>query len=228
MKPVSVMVLEKTLESPLDCKEIQPIHPKGNQSWIVIGRTDAKAETPTLWPPDAKNWLIGKDPNDGKDWRREEKGTTEDEMVGWRHQLNACEFKVSSGSWWRTCCSPWGRKELDMTEWLNWFQSGMCSYTYILYTRHVKYISHCVLCHVQLFVIPRTVAHQAPLSMGFSRQEYWSGLHLLLQGIFLTQGSDPYLLHLLRCRQILYPWATWEGHSLLWVVVLKNVWKSLC
>ena len=112
-----------------------------------------------------------------------------------------------------------GCKELYLTDWLNWFQLGMCSYTYIVYTRHVKYISHCVLCHVQLFVIPRTVAHQAPLSMGFSRQEYWSGLHLLLQGIFLTQGSDPYLLHLLRCRQILYPWATWEGHSLLWVMV---------
>ena len=93
MKPVSVMVLEKTLESLLDCKEIQPIHPKGNQSWIVTGRTDAEAETPTVWPPDAKNWLIGKDPNDGKDWSREEKGTTEDEMVGWRHQLNGCEFE---------------------------------------------------------------------------------------------------------------------------------------
>ena len=87
------VVLEKTLESPLDCKEIQPVHPKGNQSWIFIGRTDREVETPLLWPRDAKNWLIWKDPNAGKNWRREEKGTTEDEMVGWHHQLNGHEFE---------------------------------------------------------------------------------------------------------------------------------------
>ena len=87
------MVLEKTLESPLDCKEIQPIHPKGNQSWIFIGRSDAEAETPVLWPPDAKNWFILKDPDAGKYWRQEEKGMTEDEMVGCHHQLNGLEFK---------------------------------------------------------------------------------------------------------------------------------------
>ena len=86
------VVLEKTLESPLDCKEIQPVHPKGNQSWIFIGRTDVEAETPILWPPGAKSWLIWKDPDAGKDWRREENGTTEDEMVGWHHQLNGHEF----------------------------------------------------------------------------------------------------------------------------------------
>ena len=87
------VVLEKTLESPSDCKEIQPVHPKGNQSWIFIGRTNAKAEAPTLWPPDAKNWLIGKDPGAWKDWRQEEKGTTKDEMVGWLHRLNGHEFE---------------------------------------------------------------------------------------------------------------------------------------
>ena len=86
-------VLEKTLESPWDCKEIQPVHPKGNQSWEFTGRTDAEAKTPILWPPDVKNWLIGKDPNAEKDWRREEKGTTEDEMVGWHHWLNGHEFE---------------------------------------------------------------------------------------------------------------------------------------
>ena len=86
------VVLEKTLESPLDCKVFQPVHPKGNQSWIFIGRTDAEAETPTLWPPDAKDWLIGKDPDAGKDWRQE-KGTTEDEMVGWHHRLDGHEFE---------------------------------------------------------------------------------------------------------------------------------------
>ena len=91
-------VLEKTLESPLDCKEIQPVHPKGNQSWVFIGRTDAEAETPILWPLDVKNWLIWKDADAGKDWRQEKKGTAEDEMVGWHHQLNGHEF----GSWWWT------------------------------------------------------------------------------------------------------------------------------
>ena len=89
----STVVLEKNLESPLDSKEIQPGHSKGNQSWIFIGRTDTEAETPILWPPDVKNWLIGKDPDAGKDWRQEEKGMTEDEMVGWHHLLNGCEFE---------------------------------------------------------------------------------------------------------------------------------------
>ena len=89
----STVVLEKTLESPLDCKEIQPVHPRGAQSWVFIGKTDAEAETPVLWPPDVKNWLIGKDPDAGKDWRWEEKGTTEDEMVGWHHWLNGHEFE---------------------------------------------------------------------------------------------------------------------------------------
>ena len=87
------VMLVKTLESPLDCKEIQPVHPKGNQSWIFIGRTDTEAETPTLWPPDVKNWLLGKDPDAGKDWRGEEKGTTEDEMIVWHHLLNGHEFE---------------------------------------------------------------------------------------------------------------------------------------
>ena len=87
------MVLEKTLESPLDCKEIQLVHPKGDQSWVFIGRTDAEAETPELWPPHAKNWLIGKDPDAGRDWGQEEKGTTENEMAGWHHLLDGHEFE---------------------------------------------------------------------------------------------------------------------------------------
>ena len=118
------VVLEKTLESPLDCKEIQPLHPEGNQSWIVIGRTDAEAETPILWPADAKNWLLGKDPEAGKDWRQEEKATTEDEMAGWHHRLEGHEFEqalgVGDGQGSLACCSPWGCKELDTTERLNW------------------------------------------------------------------------------------------------------------
>ena len=118
------VMLEKTLESPLDCKEIQPVHRKGDQYWVFIGRTDVEAETPILWPPDAKNWLIGKNPDVGKDWRWEEKGTTEDEIVGWHHQLSRHEFGwtpgVGDGQGGLASCSPWGHKESDTTEWLNW------------------------------------------------------------------------------------------------------------
>ena len=120
------VVLEKTLESPLDCKEIQPVHPKGNQSWIFIGRTNAEAETPIPWPPDVKSWLIGKDPDAGKDWGQEEKGTTEDEMVGWHQlngQLNGHGFGwtpvVGDGQGGLVYCSSWGHKELDTTKQLN-------------------------------------------------------------------------------------------------------------
>ena len=120
------MVLEETLKSPLDCKEIQPDHPKGNQSWIFIGRTDVEAETPILWPPDVKNWLIENDPDAGKDWRQDKKGTTEDEMVGWHHRLNGHEFEqapgVGDGQGSRVCCSSWGHKESNTTEWLNWIE----------------------------------------------------------------------------------------------------------
>ena len=116
------VVLEKTLESPLDSKEIQPVHPNGNQSWIFIGRTDDEAPIP--WLPDVKNWLIGKDPDVGKDWRWEENGMTEDEMVGWHHRLDGHEFEqdpgVGDGQGSLACYSPWGCKESDKTEWLNW------------------------------------------------------------------------------------------------------------
>ena len=117
------VMLEKTLESPLDCKEIKLVSHKWNQSWIFIGRTDAEAKTVILWPPDVKSWLIGKDPEAGKDWRREETGATEDEMVGWHHPLNGHEFEQTpgdcEGQGSLECCSPWGRKESDTTEWLN-------------------------------------------------------------------------------------------------------------
>ena len=117
------VVLETTLESPLDCKEILPVHPKGNHSWMFIGRTDVEAETPILWPPDAKSWLIWKDHDAGKDWRQEEKGTIEDEMAGWHHWLNRHEFektlRVGDGQGGLEYCSPWGCKQSDMTEQLN-------------------------------------------------------------------------------------------------------------
>ena len=121
------VVLEKTLESPLDCKEIQQVHPKGYQSWMFTGRTAAKAETPVLGPPDVKSWLIGKDPDaggGGGGWGQEEKGTTEDEMVGWHHRLDGHEFGwtpgAGDGQGGLACYSPWGHKESDMTERLNW------------------------------------------------------------------------------------------------------------
>ena len=117
-------VLEKTPESPLDCKEIQPVHPEGDQSWIFTGRTDAEAETPILWPPDVKNWLIGKDPDAGKDWRQDEKGRTEDEMVRWHRWRNEHEFEQAPGVGGRqgglACCSPCSHKESNMTVWLKW------------------------------------------------------------------------------------------------------------
>ena len=118
------VVLEKTLESHLDCKEIQPIYSKGDQSWVFFGRTDAKAETPILWPPHVKSWLIGKDSDAGRDWGQEEKGTTEDEMAGWHHPLDGQEFGwtpgVVDGQGGLACCNSWGHKESDMTEQLNW------------------------------------------------------------------------------------------------------------
>ena len=119
-----IVVLEKTLESPLDCMEIKPVNPKENQSWLLTGRTDAEAEAPILWPADKKNWLTGKDPDAGGDWGQEEKGTTEDEIVGWHHQLNRPEFEqapgVGDGQGSLACHSPWGHKESDTTEWLKW------------------------------------------------------------------------------------------------------------
>ena len=118
------VVLEKTLESPLDFKKVQPVHPKGDQSWVFTGRTDAEAETPILWPPHAKSWLIRKDPDAGRDWGQEEKGTTEDKMAGWHHQLNGHEFGwtlgVGDGQGSLACCDSWGHKESDMTKRLNW------------------------------------------------------------------------------------------------------------
>ena len=118
------MVLEKTLESPLDCKEIQPVLPKSDRSWVFIGRTDAKAETPVLWPPHAKSWLIGKDSDAGRDWRQEKKGTIEDEMAGGHHQLDGPESEwtpgVGDGQGGLASCDSWGCKESDTTEQLNW------------------------------------------------------------------------------------------------------------
>ena len=137
--------------SPLDCKEIQPVHPKGDQSWVFIGRTDAEAETPIIWPPHAKSWLIGKDPDAGMDWGQE-KGTTEDEMAGWHHQVDAHEFEwtpgVADGQGGLACCDSWGRKESDTTEQLNWTEY------------HTKYF-HCPKNPVFCLFMPSSSQHLA-------------------------------------------------------------------
>ena len=123
------MVLEKTLDN----KEINPVNPKRNNFWLFIGRTDAEAEVPILWPPNVKNGFIGKDPDAGKDWRQDEKGMTEDEMVGWHHRLEGHEFEqapgVGDGQGSLASCSPWGHKELDMPEWLNWLTGSQKCFT---------------------------------------------------------------------------------------------------
>ena len=147
------VVLEKTLESPLDCKEIKSVNTKGNQSWIFIGRMDAEADTPVLWPPDVKNWITGKDPDAGKDWRQEEKGMTENERVRWRHQLVGHEFEqapgVGVGQWSQVCCTPWGRRVgHDWATELNWyphFQYSSYSLTICGYCSQCKdYISNLI------------------------------------------------------------------------------------
>ena len=128
------VVLEKTLESPFDSKEIKAVNSKGNQSWIFIGRTDAEA--PILWPPDAKSQLIGKDPDAGKDWRQEEKGTTEDEMVGWHHWVNGHEFEQAlgngEGQGSLVCCSSWYRKELGLRDWATTIMNSFIQQTILI------------------------------------------------------------------------------------------------
>ena len=128
------VVLEKTVESPLDCKEIQPVHPKGDQSWVFIGRIDAEAETLVLWPLHAKSWLTGKDSDAERDWGQEKKGTTEDEMVGWHHRLNGYEFGwtpgVGDGQGGLACCDSWGHKESDTIERLDWTEQILKAFIY--------------------------------------------------------------------------------------------------
>ena len=132
------VVLEKTLESPLGCKEIQPVHPEGDQPWDFFGGNDAEAETPVLWPPHAKSWLIGKDSNAGRDWGQEEKGTTEDEMAEWHHWLDGYESEwtlgVGDGQGGLACCDSWGRKESDKTERLNWTELSLITLIILVFS----------------------------------------------------------------------------------------------
>ena len=139
------VVLEKTLESPLDCKEIQPVHSEGDQLWVFFGRNDAKAEAPVLWPPHAKSWLIGKDSDAGRDWGQEEKGMTEDEMAGWHHRLDGHESEwtlgVGNGQGGLACCDSWGRKESDTTEQLNWTELKIFHDTMLLIGSSPNYLA---------------------------------------------------------------------------------------
>ena len=138
------VVLEKTRESPLDCKEIKPVNPKGNQSWLFTGMTDAEAEAPILWPPAAKSWLVRKDSDAGKEWRQEKKGMTEDKMAEWHHWLNGHEFEQASGDGEGqgslACCSPWGHKESDTTDRLN-----NSNIIYYLLTYYMMSYFYCLL-----------------------------------------------------------------------------------
>ena len=145
------VVLEKTLQSPSDHKGIQPVNPKGNQSWIFTGRTKCEAETAILWPPNVKSWLIWKDPDAGKDWVQEEKGTTEDEMAGWHHWLDGREFAwtpgVGDGQGGLACCRSWGCEESDMTEGLKWTELNwvlkfnlLCKFFFITVKEFLKII----------------------------------------------------------------------------------------
>ena len=165
-------MLEKPLESPLDCKKIQPVHPKGNQSWVFIGRTDVEAETPILWPPDAKSWLISKNPDTGKAWGQEEKETREDEMVGWHHRHNGHGFgwtlRVVDGQRGLICCGSRDPKESDMTEWLNWIETSymdercfkkirvwICDSTIVLQKKvKERFGRNTEICHSQLVYSP--------------------------------------------------------------------------
>ena len=151
------VVLEKTLDSPLYCKEIQPVHSKGDQPWDFCGRNDAKAEIPVLWPPHAKSWLIGEDSDAGRDWGQEEKGTTEDEMAGWQQQLDG---RVSGWTPWvgdrqggLVCCDSWDCKESDTTQWLNWTET-YCSNYFMMYTNQSTMLCtlhlHSVTCQLYL------------------------------------------------------------------------------
>ena len=215
------VVLEKTLENPLDCKEIQPVHSEGDQPWDFFGRQEAKAETPVLWPPHAKSWLIGKYSDAGRDWGRRRRGWQRMRWLDeWHHWLDGHEFEwtpgVGDGHGGLACCSSWGHKESDTTEWLNWTDGTRChdlsflslstsenslmhvanlhlllntqlkchssGEVFMALTRQLATFFWCPivkmksLSRVRLFEIPWTVVYQASLSMGFSRQEYWSGL----------------------------------------------------
>ena len=183
----------------LDCKEIQPVHPKGNQSWIFIGRTDAEAEAPILWPPDVKTWLIWKDPDAWKDWRREEKGMTPDEMFGWHHRQDGHEFEqapgVGDGQGSLVCCSPRGHKESDTTERLNWTEPEDSSLNFIPVKMFLKLSEYN---HLQLLCLFLLFPHFLTNKPKVSHWPIW---------IFVTKTTvhNIYIYILLEGEKILRP-----------------------
>ena len=200
------VVLEKTLESPLDRKEIQPVHSKGDQSWAFIERTDVEAETPILWPPDMKNWLTGKDPDAGKDWGQEERGTTEDDMVGWHPWLNGHGFRwtpgVGDGQRGLACCGSWGRKESDTTErlnctmlcWFLWYNSVNQLYVYI-YSLLIKSSSHPLLPSLQVITELSSLCYTAA-------SHYLPILHMAVYLCQLYSLDSSHPPHPLLCSQV--------------------------
>ena len=194
------VVLEKTLESPLGCKEIQPVHPKGDQSWVFIGRTGVEAETPIFWSSDAKSWLIGKDPDAGKDWGQEEKETTEDEMVGWHHRLNGYGFGwtpgVGDGQGGLACCGSWGRKESDTTERLNWTALPFLSFIVPILAWNIPLISLIFLKRSLVFPILLF-----PLFLCIVHLKRLSYLYFLFSG---TLHSVGYIFPFLLCLLLLF------------------------
>ena len=224
------VVLEKTLESPLDCKEIQPVHSKGDQPWDFFGRNDAKAETPVLWPPHAKSWHIGEEFDAGRDWGQEEKGTTEDEIAGWHHGLDGHESEWTAGDGdgqgGLACCDSWGRKESDTTERLNWTEM-----IFPLHSLFPRVLSELILLH-NMFVVSAfkwkllqlcpTLCNSMDCSPPGSSvhgilqsKNTVVGCHSLLQGIIPTQRPN---LGLLDCRQIFYH-LSYQG---------SPMWERLC
>ena len=160
------VVLEKTLESPLDCKETQPVHRKGDQSWMFIGRTDAEAETPILWPHDGKSWLTGKDPDAGKDWRQEEKGTKEDEMVGWHHWLNGRESGwtpelVMDRGAWGAAVHGIAKSQTRLSNWTELCKEKMMLGQHLLQTQRLNSCDRALFCLGQSLVTSSELSHRA-------------------------------------------------------------------
>ena len=215
-------MLEKTLESPSDCKEIQPVHPKGKQSWVFIGRTDVEAETPILCPPDAKSWLIWKDPDARKDWGQEEKGTTEDEMVGWHHWLNGHGFGwilgVDDGQRVMECCGSWGRKELDRAEWLNWTELKMSLY-YLIFLSQSSIDGNLSCFHV----LP--IVYSAAINIGIC--ESFKIRVFIFYGYMprneIARSYDGYMFRFL--RKLLYHKG---NHPIKWKKVTYGIGENIC
>ena len=232
------MVLEKTLESPLDCKEIQPVHSKGDQPWHFFGRNDAKAET----PPHAKSWLIGKDSDAGRDWGQEEKVTTEDEMAGWHHWLDRCESEwtpgVGDGQGGLACCDSWGRKESDTTEQLNWTEDLTWPFVTIYLTSliHLLKSSHRSLSSVESIAVV-FIPKNSPSDFSWVRLSLlW--LSRSLSSFLDPTGSSPSLMRTSLATPLLCAKPLWligrtetQGHrhglSLWTVLVFRKDWVLL-